>query len=360
MNKESEDTNNKTVNQTVNRRQILKMLAAVTGTLVAPGLARKDSTAPLTSSLQPQSPASDRLGVLLPQRKMGNSGISITNLGVGGDHIGNATEKDAQAIIETSLQQGVRFFDNAPFYRGGLAESRYGKFLCPAYRDVSFIMSETLAKTAQGASNDLAASLSRMKTDYLDLWQIHALQSPEDVVRRIENGVLDVFIEAQQKGLVKHIGFTGHQSCKAHRKMVAELKRLGVSMDSAQMPINPADPHYESFILNVVPECINAGIGILAMKTLAYGRFFGGTPGWRKTNVMVKPATPDAISLEDIFGFVWSLPVSTLVSGMERVEHVVNNAALARKTWNWSEAQRQRRIEAVKAFAGPELEFYKG
>ena len=70
---------------------------------------------------------SDRLGALLPLRKLGSSGAVVTNLGVGGAHIGTASEKDAQAIIEKALEEGVRFFDNAPFYSGGLAEERYGR-----------------------------------------------------------------------------------------------------------------------------------------------------------------------------------------------------------------------------------------
>lgn len=131
-------------------------------------------------------------------------------------------------------------------------------------------------------------------------------------------------------------------------------------MASSQMPINPADPHYDSFVTNVVPKCVEAGIGVLAMKSLAYGRFFGGNNGWLRKNVNLKPIVPSVLSLEDVFGFVWSLPVTTLVSGMESVEHVSQNAAMARKTWNWNQAERQKRIDTVAAFAGPDLEFYKG
>jgi aryl-alcohol dehydrogenase-like predicted oxidoreductase len=125
------------------------------------------------------------------------------------------------------------------------------------------------------------------------------------------------------------------------------------------MPVNPADPHYKSFITHVVPTCVEAGIGILAMKTLAYGRFFGGSNGWLHTDVSVKPAIPKVLSLEDVFGFVWSLPITTLISGMENVRQVSQNTAIARKKWNWNKMERQKRIDAVKPFAGPYLEFYK-
>jgi len=336
------------------RREFMAMLAGCTAGLMVPGLFHGEGkAAAATASL------SDRLGKLLPLRKLGSSGPTVTNLGVGGAHVGSASEKDAQAIIEKALAEGVRFFDNAPFYSGGRAEERYGKFLTPKYRDVSFIMTKTLARNRKSALKDLDNSLSRMKTDYVDLWQVHALGSPRDVEERVQNGVLDAFLEARKKGKVRNIGFTGHESYKAHLKMLEELKKRGVKMAASQMPVNPADPHFESFVTHVVPKCVEAGIGVLAMKTLAYGRFFGGSKGWRLTEVSVKPAIPAVLSVEDVFGFVWSLPITSLVSGMESVQQVSQNAAIARKTWNWNQAERQKRIDAVAPYAGPDLEFYK-
>ena len=220
-------------------------------------------------------------------------------------------------------------------------------------------MTKTLARSKEGALQDLDASLSRMKTDYVDLWQVHAIDSPQDVEDLVQNGVLEAFLEAQEKGKARHIGFTGHSSYKAHLKMLEEIKRHGVRMTASQMVVNPADPHFESFVTHVVPKCVEMGIGVLAMKSLAYGRFFGGNQGWRRTHVAVKPAVPEVLSVEDVFGFVWSLPITTLVSGMESVQQVSQNAAIARKTWNWSQAELEKRIDAMAPFAGPDLEFYK-
>jgi hypothetical protein len=146
------------------RREFMAMLAGCTASLMVSSLSHgQEKIAVATAS------HSDRLGKLLPIRKLGSSGSVVTNLGVGGDHVGSASEKDAQAIIEKALEEGVRFFDNAPFYSGGKAEERYGKFLTPKYRDVSFIMTKTLAKNRENALKDLDTSLSRMKTDYVDL-----------------------------------------------------------------------------------------------------------------------------------------------------------------------------------------------
>lgn len=336
------------------RRRFMAVLAGLTAELMAPGLFPGEGAFAASGGH-----GADRLGKLLPLRKLGASGPAVTSLGVGGDHVGNASEKDAQGIIEQALEEGVRFFDTAPLYGDGRSEERYGKLLTPKYRDVAFIMTKTLATSGEEALKDLDGSLSRMRTDYVDLWQAHALESPEDVDRRVAQGVLDALVEAREKGKVRHIGFTGHASYKAHLRMLEEVGRLGVDMASSQMPVNPADPHFKSFVTHVLPECAQRGIGVLAMKTLAYGRFFGGNKGWRMTEVAAEPIIPEALSVEDVFGFVWSLPVTTLISGMESVRHVAENAALARKTWDWDLAERQRRIDAVAPMAGPALEFYK-
>ncbi len=338
----------------IKRREFLATLAACTAGLMVPGMLYGAGNILTASDL-----STDRLGQLLPLRKLGASGPSVTNLCMGGDHVGKLSDKDAQAMIEKALEEGIRFFDNAHIYVGGNAEECYGKFLTPKYRDVSFIMTKSTARDKQTALKELDESLSRMKTDYVDLWQIHAIDSPEDVEQRIQDGVLDAFLEAQQKGKVKNIGFTGHTSYKAHLKMLEEIKKRGIKMTSAQMPINPADPHYESFITHVVPKLVEEGIGVLAMKSLAWGRFFGGNIGWVRKDVNVKPIVPDVLSIEDVFGFVWSLPTTALVSGMETPEQVSQNAASARKTWNWNQAERQKRIDAVAPFSGPDLEFYK-
>jgi aryl-alcohol dehydrogenase-like predicted oxidoreductase len=177
---------------------------------------------------------------------------------------------------------------------------------------------------------------------------------------RVQNGVLDAFLEARRKGKVRYLGFTGHSYYKANLMMLEELKKRGVKMASSQMPVNPADPHYESFITHVVPKCVEAGIGVPAMKTLADGRFFGGNAGWRRTHVSVKPIIPVILSVEDVLGFVWStLPITTLVSGVENAGQVSQNAAIARKTWNWNQAELQKRINAVAHIAGGDLALYK-
>jgi len=212
-----ENENAATLHTGFKRREFMAMLAGFTASLMVPSLfPGEGKIAAATAS------HSDRLGKLLPLRKLGSSGSVVTNLGVGGDHVGSASEKDAQAIIEKALEEGVRFFDNAPFYSGGKAEERYGKFLTPKYRDVSFIMTKTLATNGENALKDLDASLSRMKTDYVDLWQVHALGNPKDVEERVQNGVLDAFLDGRKRA------------------------RSGISASPAMVPIKPTSRCWRS------------------------------------------------------------------------------------------------------------------
>ncbi len=320
------------------RREFLKSLAALTaGTLL-----------PYDSTSQ-----SDRLGKLLPLRKLGKTGEQVTMLGIGGAHVGRSTERTAQSIIEKALECGIRFFDNAESYNGGRAERYYGKFLSPKYRDVAYIMTKTTARSARAAQSHLEQSLRYLNTDYIDLYQIHAITNPGDVDRRIENKVLDVVLKAQQDGKVRHVGFTGHSSYKAHLRMLEKTDQL----QTCQMPMNLYDPNYKSFIRNVLPKLIDGNLGIIAMKTLANGGFFGGTTHFNHgPNPKI---VPEYSSIEKALHFVWSLPVSTIVTGAESAEMVQEKVEIALAFNGMKEEERQELIDTVAHFDGNKVEYYK-
>ncbi|MFH1739572.1 MAG: aldo/keto reductase, partial [bacterium] len=234
-----------------------------------------------------QTKKRDRLGEIMPQRTLGRTGEEVTMLGVGGYHFAKNSESESEAIIEAALEGGVRFFDNAAVYHEGLSEERMGKLLTPKYRDVVFLMTKSMAENAEDAKQEIDASLKRLNTDYLDLWQVHGIMSPEDIENRIAEGVLEIAQKAKAAGKIRHIGFTGHRAPKG---LVHALELTGDNKDldifeTCQMPTNVLDPSYDSFINIVLPKLIEKNIGVLAMKTLAIGRFFE------------KHVVPDRISL---------------------------------------------------------------
>ena len=330
-----------------NRREFLKKMAGLTA-----GLAIPSYLTGLTSANR------DRFGELLPVRYLGKTGVPVTVLGVGGFHIHWTTERDGQEVIMTALENGVRFFDTAESYGPHVSEIRFGKFLTPNYRDIVFLMSKSTARDAKTAREHLEGSLKRMKTDYLDLWQIHSLSSPEDVDERISNGVLDVFLEAKSSGKVRFIGFTGHRNPLAHLHLLERTRDMDI-WDASQMPINPLDAASEySFTRDVLPELVKRDIGVLAMKTLADGRFFAkkNQHQWETDT----PIVPDVLSIADTQNFAWSLPISTLITGAENKEFMDEKVHMAREFRKLNESDRSQLIDKVSDLSVyGKLEYYK-
>ena len=184
---------------------------------------------------------------------------------------------------------------------------------------------------------------------------MHDLRDIAKADIRVHN-VLDVMLKAKEEGKVRHIGFTGHGSWKTH----AHVLELTDAFETCQMPINIADPSYESFTLNVLPILVKRNMGVFAMKTLAADGLMGGRGGAGPRVI------PDRLSVQEALRYVWSLPVSTLVSGMASVEHLKANVASAQSFVAMSEAERQALIAKVadvaqtgameKRFQGPDRE----
>jgi predicted aldo/keto reductase-like oxidoreductase len=328
------------------RRDFLKQVAMLTGSLMLP-----------VSSLAGSK--RDKWGEILPQRTLGKTAEKVTMLGLGGYHVGWTTEKDAQDVIEKAIEGGIRFFDTAESYDDGGSEMRYGKYLVPKYRDDVFIMSKSTALDGITAKKHLEGSLKRLNCDYIDLWQVHSLQTPEDVDNRIEKEVLEVFKKAKSEGKVKHIGFTGHQNPFAHKQMLDRTVDNDI-FETVQMPINVIDSHFHSFIKNVLPIAIDRKFGILAMKTLSDGRFF------KEKKVLDKtvwdsddPLVPNYISVKEALYFVWSLPVSVLITGAENKELIQEKIELATNFIKFSENDRYELIKKVFEKAGNKIEYYK-
>ena len=122
-----------------------------------------------------QTGGSDKLGAILPTRPLANTSEQLTLLAVGGYHVGLVDERMAQRVIEAALEEGIRFFDTAHGYQSGRSEERYGKYLCPKFRDHVFLMTKSTANTATSFQEEFDLSLKRLKTDYVDLLYIHSL-----------------------------------------------------------------------------------------------------------------------------------------------------------------------------------------
>lgn len=328
------------------RRDFIVTLAATGATMMA-------ATSPGSNENR------DALGVTLPRRPLGRTGERVTMLGVGGYHVGWTTEKDAQEVIETGIAGGIRFFDTAESYGRGESESRYGRFLVPKYRQHIFLMTKSTARTADELRRHLDDSLRRLKTDYVDLFQVHSLSNPQDVDERLAHGILDVLAEAKSKKKARFVGFTGHSNPEAHLRMLQRTVETD-PFDTCQMPINVLDPSYHSFITRVLPELQKRRIAPLAMKTLADGRFFGMKRMNDRTVWETKtPLVPNRLGIAEALSFAWSLPISVLITGAENASMLQEKIDLAKTFTGMTAADRQRLVAKVADLADGKIEYFK-
>ncbi len=306
----------------------------------------------------------DKLGDILPQRQLTRDGQKVTAFCLGGYHLGFIEDpSDAERMIERSIELGVRFFDNARGYVNGRAEEYMGKYLTPKYRDQIFLMTKAPGRTGDEVRQMLDQSLTALKTDYVDLWQIHNLTTPAEVDRRIEAGVLDAFLEAKQNGKARYIGFTGHQNPKTFLYFLKKLDELGLEMDTCQMPLNVCDPSFESFQHLVLPVLLEKKYGIIAMKTMAGGSMMGGRIDTTPRNIETKDI-PDVVGNNqlthaNLHQYVYSLPVSSLCSGCLHIHELEANVKVLRDMKKLSEADMNKLIEYAAPYAGLIVENYK-
>jgi predicted aldo/keto reductase-like oxidoreductase len=185
--------------------------------------------------------------------------------------------------------------------------------------------------------------LQRLRTDHLDLWQLHSVRSVEDVDRAFRRGgTMEYIADAQRQGVVRYIGVTGHQDPAANLRALHYWDE-GIRFDTMQMPLNPIDHHQRSFERQVLPELVKRDIGVIAMKTSADGR-------------LVRSRVCTAA---ECHRYAWSLPVSIAVVGMETATLVRENARRAREFNPLSDDERRTLLDRVAPRANLRLEPYK-
>jgi len=275
----------------------------------------------------------------IPTRPLGKTGENVSLLCVGGAHIGvpAVTERDGIRIVQQAIDAGATFLDNAWEYNDGESERRMGKALAEGgYRQKAFLMTKDCAhdRKALNSMLKLEQSLKRLKTDYLDLWQIHEVVWEDDPDWIFApGGSIESLAKAKEQGKVRFIGFTGHKHPEIHKKMLSH----GFPFDTVQMPLNLLDAHHKSFEHEIVPICTAQNIGIVAMKSLADGHLLSSGAN---------------ISAAEAMHYTMSLPISTLVSGMDSIEILEKNLEIARTFAPLSDAQRADLLARSKPFAG--------
>ncbi len=255
------------------------------------------------------------------------------------------SEKETRDIIEKAMEMGVRFYENAWRYAGGRAEEMYGKYLVPKYRDQIFLLTKNKGTTAEEARNQHEDSKRRMKTDVFDCVYMHHLEDPDDVDKRVAGGTLEFLLKMQQKGEIRHLGFSSHKLTATHKHFVEKVAGKDPFV-ATQFPINPLDPSKpDSYIKELLPWIQKTGYAIMGMKTMAHGRFFANNRDkWPNDD----PIIPNYLSVEEVIWFVLSQPITAIVSGTDRLEQVEQNVKAA---WDFAALTRNDRVKIVAEVA---------
>ena len=212
-------------------------------------------------------PAKIRRGDV-PTRVFGRTGVKLSVLAQGGARMDLHPDlESARRLVRHLYDLGINYFDCAHSYWGGRAEEAYGGVL-PEFRKQVFITTKSGKRTRAEAEKEIEISLKRLRTDYLDLWQMHDVRTQQDIDGIFgPNGAIEAFEAAKKAGKCRFIGFTGHYDPEIHLAMLRKYDKW----DSVLLPLHAADTSYLSFEEATLPEARKRGIGIQAIKVFCKG-----------------------------------------------------------------------------------------
>src|ERR1700736_139262 len=273
-------------------------------------------------------------------------GVPVSAIGFGGYHLGLIKEEaEAIRLLQAALDAGITFLDNAWEYNHHVSEERMGKALAQGNRrKQAFLMTKvcTHGRGADVAMQQLEESLRRLRTDYLDLWQIHEVVYDDDPARHYaKGGAVEAIDKARRDGKVRFVGFTGHKHPAIHREMIER----GYPFDTVQMPLNVLDPNYRSFEKTILPLARDRGIKALGMKAFAEGRLLEA----------------GHIDPDEALRYAMSLPgVLTTITGIDSQQVLDHHLRIANDFEPLDEVTMQALRDKYKHLAGDgHLELYK-
>lgn len=254
----------------------------------------------------------------MKKRLLGKTGMQVSVIGFGGIPIQRLSQEEATCIILECKNQGINFIDTARGYT--VSEEYIGNALKAAGRENFYLATKAMSYTYESMKESIETSLKTMDVDYIDLYQIHNVSKKEQLESVFsEHGALKALIEAKEKGIIKHIGITGH---------ITEILQKAIECDefeTVQFPFNPV----ESQGAELFTKAIEKGMGTIAMKPIAGGAF----------------SKPE-LSLKYIIN---SGLITIAIPGMDSVTQVVKNASIGTLESQLTENEKNEISEEVKS-----------
>lgn len=330
----------------IGRRELFQWGAAAAAGLLA---SRLEGAEPLKAAHA--LPLNPRTARAMPTRNLGKTGHLVGIFSLGGQAAIEQANNEAVAVplIERALDLGVNYIDTSARYGGdGRWSERYLGQVMKRRRGEAYLASKSNDRTRDGALRHLEVSLKLLETDHLDLWQLHNMQTMEDVEKVCaKGGALEAFLQAREQGLVRHFGITGHADPDV---LMEGLRRF--PFDTVLMAFNAADPQHRSF-RKLLAFAVEKEMGIIGMKVPARSRllntFAPPPPEQQKAPLKLVPGT---LTMQEAMRYVLSFPFSTVIIGCDTIAQLEQNVAIARDFRPFNEAQ----LAAIEAKAKPVAE----
>lgn len=301
----------------ISRRDFLKAASSI---LAAPAL----------SGVVRSSQSPDRI----PHRPLGKTGLNISILGLGCVAIGHGPHSIAEGarIVDACIDAGINYIDCASSY--GNAEVKVSEVMKARRKEV-VLTTKTLERDKDASWSEINRSLERLKTDYVDLLQIHSVNSM-DVLDEVtgKNGSLASAVRAKDQGMCRHVGITGHTRPQVLREALNRYP-----FETTLVPLSSVDKLVNDFGDDLFPLAKEKGFGIIAMKVLSAGRV--------------------SEYVSESLRYAMTLPISTAIVGMGTMEEVKQNVEVAKSFKPMTAAEMKSLVEKTRSYASTSVLWWK-
>ncbi len=327
----------------LNRRAFLGTgLTAAASTAVGNTFTSNSETNTGISKSSKEYPFNSRTYGAMPTRSLGKTGYKVGILSLGGQATLEikGKEEESEKIINRAIDLGINYIDTAASYGGGVSQLNIGRVMKTRRSEV-WLSTKSGERTYDGSMRLLEESLKNLQTDHLDTWQLHNIQTMDQINQIFSStGAMRAFEKAKSEGVVKNIGITGHFEPLV---LLEGIRRF--PFDSILMALNAADVHYLSFINYLLPEAQKQGMAIIGMKVTTRSRLLSTwvpPPASEQPDVRLRTTKPGTITIKEALTYNMSQPVSTTIIGVDSVDQIEENVKIAS---NFSPLSRQEMAE---------------
>ncbi len=237
---------------------------------------------------------------MLMKRRLGRTGIVVSEIGFGGIPIQRISEKRAVELISGSIDMGINFIDTHRDY--GDSEKKIGKAI-KGRRNEVYVCTKSHARDPEGLRSDLETSISNLEVSTIDLFYLHGVNTIEGLRKAVSTENLDFLQRMKDKGKIRFLGVSGHLETTMLKAIETKL------FDVVMFPFNYIVPDARR---KIIPICQEKNIGFVCMKPFAGGMLDNS---------------------RSALGYVLKYPISTAIPGMALVQELKQNIMVSEKGW---------------------------